>query len=270
MATLKKIVKKFDIVGFYTGFDYKMSENFVFNGESHDFWEIVLVLDGEVDVTEDEKVYRLKKNSMILHAPMEFHRIKSAGGTSPYGYIISFLTEGELPENLKNGIFILNSEQIREYTAICKDIKTFLSGKEESEYFSQSTAQRLCEFLLKLAANDNVSCFLMETSGASEYRKAVSVMTEKVCENITLSELGEYCHISVSYIKVLFQKHAGISPMKYYSNLRLQHIITLMKSGMSNKAIASVMNFSSINYFSIFFKSMVGMTATEYRKNLNL
>ncbi len=268
MAILKRVVKKFDIVGFYTSFDFSWDDSFVFNGESHDFWEVVLILDGKAEVTEDEKIYMLEKNSMILHAPMEFHRIRSAGGTSPNGYIMSFLSEGELPEKLKNGMFILTSEQIREYTKICEDITAFLQGDEENEYFSQNTAQRLSEFLLNLVGTDIAKQHLVETSGAFEYRKLVSAMTEKLCDNITLAELGEYCHISVSYIKVLFEKYAGVSPKKYYSNLRLQYIITLMREGMSNKNIASLMNFSSMHYFSLFFKNMTGMTATEYRKTL--
>ena len=266
MATLKRVAKKFEIVGFYTAFDFSWNDNYVFNGESHDFWEIVLVLDGEAEVTEDEKVYILKKNNMVLHAPMEFHRIRSAGGTSPKGCIISFLSDGEMPEKLKNGIFVLTPEQVQEYAKICGNIMTFLAGKDENEYFSQNTANRLSEFLCKLISNNVLRQHLVETSGASEYRKLIFAMTEKICENITLPELGEYCHVSVSYIKVLFEKYAGVSPKKYYSNLRLQYIITLMKAGMSNKNIAACMKFSSVHYFSVFFKSMTGMTATEYRR----
>ncbi len=268
MATLKKIIKKFEIVGFYTSFAFEWNESFVFTGESHDFWEVVFILDGKAEATEDEKIYTLEKNNMILHAPMEFHRIKSTEGTSPRGYIMSFLTTGELPEKLKNGIFTLNAEQVPEYIHICKDINAFLEGREVSEYSSQDVAGRLAAFLLRLIENDIASQHLVETSGAFEYRKVVSAMAEKVCENLTLSELGEYCHISISYIKVLFEKYAGVSPKKYYSNLRLQHIVSLMKAGMSNKSIVSEMHFSSMHYFSVFFKNMTGITATEYRKRL--
>ena len=268
MATLKRIVKKFEVTGFYTAFDFQWDDRFVFNGESHDFWEIVLILEGEAEATEDEKVYLLKKNSMILHAPMEFHRIRSAAGTSPRGYIISFLTEGELPEKLKDGIFVLTPEQIAEYTQICEDMRTYLKGGDQDEYFSQNTAQRLAGFLINLVGNDTASHPLVETPGAFEYRKLVSAMTERLCDNISLPELGEYCHISVSYIKVLFEKYAGVSPKRYYSNLRLQYIISLMREGMPNKGIADVMNFSSVHYFSLFFKNMTGVTATEYRKHL--
>ena len=53
-------------------------------------------------MTEDERVYTLKEDSIIFHAPMEFHRIKSAGGSSPSVRVMSFTASGELPDQLKS------------------------------------------------------------------------------------------------------------------------------------------------------------------------
>ena len=91
----KKIIeRKFAITAFYSSLNYSWDESFVFNGERHKMWEIVCVLSGKVEVTEDEKIYQLEKNNMIIHAPWEFHRIRSAGGTSPRLYVMSFYAEG--------------------------------------------------------------------------------------------------------------------------------------------------------------------------------
>ena len=38
-------------------------------GETHDFWEIVIVLDGEIGVTAGSKVINLKSGEAILHEP---------------------------------------------------------------------------------------------------------------------------------------------------------------------------------------------------------
>lgn len=268
MFELKHVNKRFDITGFYSAFDFEWSDSFVFTGESHPYWEIVFITGGKVEVTEDEKIYILEKGNMLFHAPMEFHRIKSAGGTSPLGFIMSFLSDGKLPPELEEGIFTLNPEQAREYTKICSSAKAFLAGEEKGECFSQEIAARLSVFLIKLVGTDKAKQRLLSTPSAFEYKKVVSVMSERVCENLTLTDVAELCHISVSYIKLLFEKYAGISPKRYFANLRLQHIIALMREGMSNAQIATVMNFSSVYYFSVFFKKMTGMTATEYRKDL--
>ena len=268
MFELKHIGRKFDITAFYSAFDFEWNESFVFAGESHTYWEIVFITDGKVEATEDEKIYILEKGNMLFHAPMEFHRIKSADGTSPSGFIMSFLADGELPSELKEGIFTLNPEQIREYTKICAGAKDFLAGEAENPYLPQEISERLSVFLISLVASDRAKQRLLATPSAFEYRKIVSVMSGRVCENITLSEIAGECHISVSYIKLLFEKYAGISPKRYFANLRLQHIISLMRDGMSNAQIAGVMNFSSVYYFSVFFKKMTGMTASQYRRAL--
>lgn len=268
MFELKHINNKFDIRAFYSAFDFEWNDSFVFAGESHPYWEIVFITGGKVEATEDEKIYILEKGNILFHAPMEFHRIRSADGTSPSGFIMSFLADGEPPSELKEGIFTLNPEQVREYAKICSGAKAFLAEEEKGEYFSQEIAARLSVFLINLVGTDTAKQRLLSTPSAFEYKKIVSVMSERVCENLTLTDFAELCHISVSYIKLLFEKYAGISPKRYFANLRLQHIIALMREGMSNAQIAAVMNFSSVYYFSVFFKKMTGMTATEYRKDL--
>lgn len=263
-----EVIKQFEIDGFYTAFSFSWDSQFIFNGESHDFWEIIFLSDGKVEVTEDEKIYTLKPNNLIIHAPMEFHRIRSAGGTSPKGYIMTFHTTGMLPDELKNGIFLLEKEEMIEYTAIVKQIRAILRKRNDHVYASQEAASRLCAFLIHLGMGNHAQQETIVTPSAFEYRKAVSAMSENVCENISLSELAASCNISVSYLKLLFQKYAGISPKSYYSNLRIQHAIALMKCGKTASEIANIMNFSSPNYFSVFFQKQTGKPPSAYRKDL--
>ena len=84
MHTLIDANRLFTVDGFYTAFRLDRDGSFVFTGESHDFWEIVFITAGAAEITEDENVYLLGENQMILHAPMEFHRIKSAD-RQPFG-----------------------------------------------------------------------------------------------------------------------------------------------------------------------------------------
>ena len=106
-----KIENQFEVLSFLTVLDYNWDAKFVFLGEQHDFWEIVYVLSGEVECVEDDRVYQLKAGEMLLHAPMEFHKIRSAANTEPHLYVLSFRSQGMLPERLKDGIFCLIGAQ---------------------------------------------------------------------------------------------------------------------------------------------------------------
>ncbi len=263
----KSVDRKFNVCVFSSAYHITWGSDFVFNGENHEMWEVVFVNGGEVEVTEDEKVYLLKKNDIIFHAPWEFHRIRSASGTSPEVYVISFLVEGELPQRLKEGIFSLDSEQSQEYIGIFESIAMFLGDESLSFYAGQKAADSLSGFLISLNG-ERVSALVDTSAAATEYRKIIVAMSERICENAALSNFARECGASVSYMKQLFSKYAGISPKLYYNKLRVQYASKLIDNGESVKEIAETMNFSSSNYFSTFFKKHMGLSPLEY-KNRN-
>jgi len=61
----------FGIKGIYTALDFHWESDKTFGGERHDFWEIVTVLAGQVEVVEDTlEVSRLKVlvvEDMVVH-----------------------------------------------------------------------------------------------------------------------------------------------------------------------------------------------------------
>ena len=72
MLPIVRVDKKFDIVSFSSAYEYKWDQNFVFLGENHEQWEIVLVTDGCVEVTEDEKeLLDAKLQLLAAHAEEE-------------------------------------------------------------------------------------------------------------------------------------------------------------------------------------------------------
>ena len=254
----KDIKRKFAVTGFLSSYDFSWDSKFVFNGESHEAWEIVFVQSGRVEVTEDEKVYQLEASQMIIHAPWEFHRIKSAGGTSPKLRVMSFFAEGDLPEKLREGVFLLTAEQGLTYNGVFDRICSFFNHNDAPPYAGQDAADRLSAFLIELSG-ENATEYFDRSSAATEYRKIVLAMSDSVCENKALTNFACECGYSVSYIKKLFTQYAGISPKSYYNNLRTAHALKLLKAGKSISEVAEEMNFSSSNYFSAFFKKHTGV-----------
>ena len=255
----------FEITGFYSAIKFNWSDNFVFNGESHPFWEAVFVESGEVEVTEDENVYTLGAGNLIFHAPMEFHRIKSAHGSTPSGFIFSFTAQGQLPDTLRSGVFTLDPSMIKSYGVICEMIHRFYHF-EPLPLLGQDAGARLSSFLIKLDSR-GVSLGESMSQSAMEYRRLVSFMSQNVCRNLTLSEVAQENNVSISYVKLLFGTYAGISPKNYFNQLRLKKAGELLSSGMSVTEVAGTMNFSSPNYFSVFYKKSAGISPSEMQKS---
>lgn len=261
---IKTVERQFNIIGIFSAFSFSWDDSFVFNGESHDLWEIVFITDGEVEVVEDGNVYFLRAGDMILHAPYEFHRIRSKSGNRPEGCVMTFKATGDLPSELKSGIFMLTDSQRNEYLSVFGNIKSFMRAGNDSPYAGQLAADALASFLIRLSTHTS-SASVSASASSDEYRKIVSTMELGVREGLTLADISERQSVSISYIKLLFKKYAGISPKAYYTKLRIQHAARLLAEGYTVVEISLLMNFSSPNYFSAYFKKHTGSSPSRYK-----
>ena len=265
LDTMKKEIERiFQITAFSTAFHFSWTPSFVFNGEDHEMWEIVFVMNGKVEVSENENIYLLEKNDMIIHAPWEFHRIRSAEKTSPTVYVLSFYACGELPKKLKEGVFSLSVEEGIRHSELCERVASFLKGKNPSAYAGQEAADALSSFLIQLS-KETVQLATDISHAAAEYRKLAILMKNSVCDNKKLSDFAHECGISVSYVKHLFKEYVGITPKAYYDQLRVRYASELIEKNIPISEIAENMSFSSSNYFSTFYKKHTGLMPTEYK-----
>lgn len=267
-----KIDEKFNIIGFSRKiFDRILSKDHAFEGEAHDFWEIVFVDSGKIEIVENENVYIMGEGDILFHAPMEFHKLFTTENTTPHVLNMSFTADGTLPSNLKDGVFSLNSEQSRAYIKLFKFIRNNLIEKENPDFFtSQEVANTLSAFIIRLCSEAQSQETCSMTASALNYKALVNLMKDEIYNNISIKELSEKSFVSVSYIKLLFQHYAGISPKNYYNNLRIIEAKHLLGEGLSVAATADKMNFSSANNFVRFFKSLTSVTPYQYKKKPDL
>ena len=74
------IMEQIHITSIHSLFKSHFDEGYEFHGEAHDFWECVCVLEGELCVSADERVYNMPCGSMIFHKPLEFHKKEETKG----------------------------------------------------------------------------------------------------------------------------------------------------------------------------------------------
>ncbi len=269
MSEKRKYVKRaFQIEQIICPLDRKFSKDFSFSGESHDFWEIVFVRDGKLEVTEDEKVYWLSGGDIVFHAPMEFHRLKSGANTLPKVINLSFKAGGTVPDELSSGVFKLDVVEKKEFVQVFQLAKELFDNPDLDGLATQEVADILSAFILRLCRNNKSKQQLSSSARAMAYRRVVETMEKEIYKNLSLAEIAEMNFMSVSYVKVLFERYAGVSPKNYYTNLRLAESVKLLNEGLSIREISEKMNFSSPNYFSAFFKKHTDMTPMQF-KNKN-
>ena len=96
--------------------------------------------------------------------------------------------------------------------------------------------------------------------------RIVHYMQEHISEKITLQQLAQINHISISTLKRTFVKQTGCSVMSYLTALRIEEAKQMLaEHNYSLNEIAEKTGFGSVHYFSSVFKKHTGKTPKEFQ-----
>ena len=253
----------FQIVAFITAYEYLFEEPFTYPGEWHSMWEVLFSVEGDFDCVEESRVYRLKSGEMLFHAPNEFHTLRTVGDGPQHLLLITFYAEGEMPSALKEGVFKLTGQERDEFVRLHTHVKRFIDRQGPLEVGALCSLE-LSTFLARLALKSTANHYVSNSPSAMEYQRIIDLMERNVCKGITLSDIARQLGISISYIKKVFMQYTGIPPMTYYNSIRLNEAKRLLAQGLSVREVSDRLEFSSPNYFSVFFKQQVGVSPSRY------
>lgn len=268
------IEKRIEINCFYSVYFEKFEKGFVFEGEKHDFWEMVYVSEGKMYVTADGKESVLNKGDVIFHKPMEFHEFTLSHEEESELFIISFSASGLLMENFKCKSFTLHGGELEKIN----DITSYLNNFEFSDYtnlfikspFTKQILSCMMElFFISLVENGYISS-VPQSSDAVLFHKAVNEMKARINEWVNVPEVATACSVSVSKLKNIFSKYAGIGVHKYFLKMKMVRAFELLAENYTVAETAEMLGFENQNYFSAVFKRENGTSPSEYKKTLKM
>ena len=118
-----------------------------------------------------------------------------------------------------------------------------------------------------LFSNDNFQTIPEEISEPDVIATSIRLMRSKVTEQLSLQQLAEPTHYSVSHFSMLFRKRTGSAPMDYFLSLKMQHACHLLDfSRLRVREIGEALGYEDPFYFSRLFKKFVGIPPLQYRK----
>lgn len=259
--------RNFSILSIHSAFMEDRETNFYFNGELHDFWEVVYVVSGTIGVTEDERVYELSEGDIIFHRPMEFHKVWSVGLKKPRVYTMSFKTEGMVPHAVGEGVLHLNPIEASRFSEIFHTAnRLYYDPESRSGQKDQSFSSALENFILHLAENRTADKRILKSPDALRYREIIRVMQNHLSEDLSVSALAQLTHMAPSTMKNAFSKFSDCGIKKHFIKMKLAASIRLLENDMPISEISEKLGFSSQNYFSMVFKAETGLSPLSYKK----
>jgi len=247
--------------------------DYSFDGERHNWWEMVFVINGRVGVTADSSIYTLEEGQAVIHRPNEFHKIRSESSTEPTVIVVSFSAD-EFP-GFKGRVFNIDLSQLEEIHSLydlsfkCFDRNNIYvvpkdSGKKTDV---QKLWLRLELLIFSVITKTNTPPTVSKGLKSAElYSAAVKFMEQNYGAGLCTGDIAEKFSISTAYLKKIFLKYSGCGVMQYYNRLRARVACTYLDKGKSVKETADLLGFGDQNYFSTFFKKAMGMSPTEFKK----
>lgn len=292
MTYIKTKLKK-DIVvdSIITIHYFEYMKDFVFHGESHDFWEFLYVDKGSVLVRAGDDQFRLDTGDIIFHEPNEFYAIRSVGNVSPNLVVMSFTSASPAMDLFRRKSFALTMEERTLISAILNAAREAFSTplhipsieqvklNEQAPFGAQQFVQLCLElFLLTVARQISFRSSRSADTGQRQVLPAgrqdhknqyvqeiISYMQFHICEQLTLDQLCEHFSLSRSALQKLFHHEMGCGPMKYFNSLKIDRSKEMIRDGNRNfTEIAGFLSYSSLSYFSKQFKKATGMSPMEY------
>ena len=101
---------------------------------------------------------------------------------------------------------------------------------------------------------------------SDELQAVLTYIDAHLMERCTVEELCRFANISRSYLYRIFIRNIGVSPIRYVMDIKISRSCYLLaNTKMSIGEVAYAMGYTDPLYYSRVFKSIMGVTPTEFR-----
>lgn len=271
-----------------TLFYFEFGKDYVFAGEKHNFWELLYVDRGEVEVSADETRHVLKQGSIIFHKPNEYHRFHSAQGIAPNVIVITFDCASPAMDRFAGKVLQLDDEERNGLVRILNEGRNAFSFPFEHPLRRLDNPEIGSEQLLKcyleifliglLRRMDRpshpplpLSTPAKEKNDEDLVRRVIRYLEERPAETLRLDELSSAFFLSAPRLQSLFKKHTGLTIKQYAIRLKIRQAkIYIREERFNHTEISRMLGFTSVHYFSRFFKKEAGMSPSEYARSVKV
>ncbi|RKX87861.1 MAG: AraC family transcriptional regulator [Spirochaetes bacterium] len=226
-------------------------------------FELHYFIGGEGHFRVGGALHTVSPGSLFVCPPRLPHAIEARKNDNPISYYaVLFRIEemGELEALLYNAGTKPPRNIGRNYRFFFEELKE--RSLSSSSMKRQAALHQLISFLYLIGDGD----IPRGEPGNIHLEKALDMMQDEVYGRIRLPDLAGKLGITQSYLIRLFRKKLNITPMKYYTRLKVEAAASLLAdTSLAIYKIADRLNFYSEYHFSRVFKHYTGTAPSLYR-----
>lgn len=225
------------------------------NARTVDFYDLTLVLEGEITFIEDGKTYTVGKNDAILLSPGREHR--RLEGTAPvkyasFNFTVNPRTEFSFATHIKG---MVSSE-------IKKLLGAFPHSHISEHYRSREKAASILNYILH-----DLSQGVTPNSNNEHIGRIIKYVDENITEKMSLATISKKINLSREYTSSIFKREMGKTLTDYINERKIHFAKELIAGGgMSLAQVCTYVGYSDYTYFSRLFKKYFDITPMEMKK----
>ncbi len=268
---------------------YEFEKDFCFEGEAHNFWELVYCDRGRVLISAADKRFPLHQGELAFHKPNEFHTIEADGEGAPNVFVLSFVTSSpamsffkgkrlKLPAKLKSLISVIIKESEESFDTMHPITGNRLVPKENApiggEQMIKTSLEQLLILLLRSEQEAKKAPRIFPTKESLDnhlVNEMLEIIGESLHQKISIWELCCKLNYSRTYLSRIFKENTGYTVGHYITEMKIKEAKRLIRENTENfTQIAERLGFESLHYFSRVFKRTTGLSPLEYKQSVKL
>ncbi len=252
--------------------------------DSHDFYELLYIDRGSINVNSDEFNGKVGINELIIHKPLENHSLSISDDIAPNVIIIGFECEASALETFSKSPVRINTElanllakTVQEGMSLFMppyDIPNREFMPKRKEYpFGADQMVKICLELFLISLVREYSKKTLPVESKIYPKEGIHAVHKYISENFkTKLSLDNICFLfgfNKTTLCKRFKEEYGITILNYITDLKIKEAKAMLREMQhSVTEISEEIGFESVHYFCRYFKKYTGESPTKYIKSI--
>lgn len=240
---------------------------------SHNYCEIILIVDGHGFITVENQRREVKSGDIIIYNAGTVHAEENSE-TEPLELMFIALDRLEITDLPKNHLippeydFIYPTDHYKDkFVTNFKDVITEFEGSEPFYVeVAEAIARTVIMYIFRIINQQENAADLFRNN--KNFAMAMQYIKENYRNDISLEDIAKNCFLNKYYLSHLFTRIQGVSIGKFILSLRLSEAkIRLQETNDSVALIAASVGFNDTGHFCRTFKKETSLSPLQYRKS---
>lgn len=247
----------------------------------HNSVEIMMMFNGNADVTIDNKIIKAKENDIIIINSGELHRITSDNENLFYSTFIFpikmlvFSSDDDAQNYLEPLIMntlkfktLPDNENLKEELHLVLDKILNITEKKEKGFELMTKALFLEIIALFFKYNQFVENKKTENGKSERLKEILRYISKNYYSELSIPSMAEKFHMSEKYFSRYFRVSTGQNFTEYLNTLRIEKSLEFLRyTDNSITDIALDCGYENISYFNRIFKRYMNTSPLKYRNS---